>query len=412
MLQGLVWLMFLSPLLSYITFGVLGAYSFLYYLRPLTIIGGAILIATNARSIVIPKEARFMFLFFLFRLGWNTYINSGLVGAAKFILKSNELSMVMIFIIVANSVITSKDLQRYIKVMKLIVILTVVGSVWQVIDPDFMNAWALRNDDTKYLRRVLGDIYSHRRASIFGYIHPNALGLSFIPTASALIGLLLWQGKQRLALMFLLLAALSAGLSNARYIMAGFVIISFQLLLVGGFRISNVMKYSISVIMAAIVAVIGLGYLGYDFGTWFEERLFAEGDISKNTRVQALFNFLRFFPDAPFLGTGHLTEEIERASNAVGSSHIHVGYLSHLVYYGVVGCSLLFGSWFLLGRKLLTTARISRYWGSFFGFAMFLFAFATMSESSLVFLGIVIGLVIDRYVRSVTQSGNEMDIAS
>ncbi len=112
---------------------------------------------------------------------------------------------------------------------------------------------------------------------------------------------------------------------------------------------------------------------------------------------KAIGNFIYFFPEHPFFGTGTMTDEIRVASKAVGSSQIHVGYLSFLVYFGIFGCFFLFGSWFLLSRKLLNTAQLTNYWGSFFGFLTFLWSFATMNLSFIFFYGITFCLVFDKY---------------
>ena len=92
-----------------------------------------------------------------------------------------------------------------------------------------------------------------------------------------------------------------------------------------------------------------------------------------------------------------ITDEIKRASQAIGSSHIHVGYLSHLVAYGIVGCFFLFGFWFLLVKKLYRTAKQTNYWGSFFAFLTFLWAFATFSHSSIFLYGLIFALVFNKY---------------
>ena len=130
------------------------------------------------------------------------------------------------------------------------------------------------------------------------------------------------------------------------------------------------------------------------FETFF---LLQDAKISKSNK--AIDNFLFYFPQKPFLGTGELTDEIKAASQAVGSSHIHVGYLSHLVYYGIVGCFFLFGFLYLLMKELYNTAKNTNYWGSFFAFMVFLWSFATMSESSIFYPGLIFALIFDKYFR-------------
>lgn len=193
------------------------------------------------------------------------------------------------------------------------------------------------------------------------------------------------------------LGGMIATLSNARYIMVAFIIVSIQVVIARGVSVGNVFRYAFGSITFLVVLTLALPFLGYDLQGWFEDRLFSEETITETTRFKAIGNFITFFPEAPLLGTGKLTDEIREASNAVGSSHIHVGYLSHLVYYGLVGCSLLFGAWFFLWRKILVSARRTKYYGAFFAFVCFWWSFATMSQSSMFFGGLVIALVFDRY---------------
>ena len=122
-----------------------------------------------------------------------------------------------------------------------------------------------------------------------------------------------------------------------------------------------------------------------------------EGEIEETTRYKAFGTFIEFFPGAPIFGTGQLTEDIAEASHEVGSSHIHVGYLSHLVYYGIIDCFFLFGSWYLLLKRLYTTAKYSCFRGSLFAFISFLWSFATMSQSSLFYSGLIYVMVFDKY---------------
>ena len=141
-------------------------------------------------------------------------------------------------------------------------------------------------------------------------------------------------------------------------------------------------------------------YLGYDFLDWYNTRLLAEGSIKETTRFKAIENFIVFFPREPIFGTGvHLTDEILSASKSVGSSQIHVGYLSHLVSYGLVGSFFLFGFWYLIAKKLLITAKQTNYWGSFFAFLTFLWAQATLVHFSIFYYGLIFALVFDKYIQ-------------
>jgi len=148
----------------------------------------------------------------------------------------------------------------------------------------------------------------------------------------------------------------------------------------------------------AIFFMVILSILNFDVTNWFYERLFSEGSIKNTTRYAALENFLIFFPNAVLFGTGvHLTVEIELASRFSGSSQIHVGYLAHLISYGIIGSIFLFTGWLLFLKKLYLNAKHTRFWGAFFAFSIFLFANTTLVSYSFYSYGLIFAFVFDKY---------------
>ena len=270
-----------------------------------------------------------------------------------------------------------------------------ITSLIQVINPSFLNATSLWIQD-KFFDELNSNIYQARRASIFGYVNQNELGLSFIPLISILLGVLLKKGY-RYTYFFLISGGIIALMSNTRYVIIGFFIITIQIIISQKSKIGGSIKYLFIVGIGTIFLYQILSWLGYDILDWIDNRLLSEGSFEETTRYKAIANFLIFFPQAPFLGTGGMTREIYDASQSVGSSQIHVGYLAHLVYFGVIGSILLFGFWAILLRKLYRTAKLSNYWGSFFGFLVFLWANATLVCFNMFFYGIIFLLVLDKY---------------
>jgi len=273
--------------------------------------------------------------------------------------------------------------------MKILVVITSIVSIAQLINPAFLVA----GEEEK---TIYENIYTIRRSSIYGFDIPGSLGLSFIPLLSVLIGYMNYT-HQRYKYVFLILGGISAFLSNTRFVMVGFILVTFLVFLTGKDRVRGFFKYTFFIICGLFIFSYFFRFIGYDITDWFNDRLLVEGDIRYTTRYLAIFNFIRFFPESPFIGTGYLTDEIRIASNLVGSSHIHVGYLSHLVYYGIFGCFFLFGFWFLLLKRMYKTAKKTGYYGSIVGFVTYLFAFATMSQSVIFYAGIMFCFVFDKY---------------
>ena len=130
----------------------------------------------------------------------------------------------------------------------------------------------------------------------------------------------------------------------------------------------------------------------------WQERLFAEGSIEETTRYGAYINFLHFFPQTPFFGTGvHLTDEIWLASRAIHSSQIHVGYLSHLLTFGLFGSFLLFSFWFCLAKDLYKKAKLKGYYGPLFAFLVFLWFNVTAVDFRLGYPGLIIAFVFSQF---------------
>lgn len=390
-----LFLMLLSPLLSYVSFGVLDLLSIRVYFQLISVLYGIVFIFLNYKNIKISSFEIFALLFFIYVFIWSFY-NGEMErrGFFAILINNSYLPIFFILVIIYNTHFSKKFIISSIKIFAITVLFAFVVTLIQVFDVTFFNAGPLWNPDSNQL---FHDIYTNRRASIFGYIDQNALGLSFIPFLSVLVGYLLINKSSSVSI-FLFSGAVIAFLSNTRYIMVAFVLITLQYFVMHKDYLKAVSKYSTLLFAVLALSLVILNFVGYDFQNWYQERLFREGSIEQTTRYQAIGNFLYFFPQYPILGNGSIMDdEVVAASRLVSSSHIHVGYLSHLVAYGIAGCFFLFTCWILLLKKLYNTAKLTNYWGSFFAFLTFLWAFATFSMSSLFFYGLLFAFVFDKY---------------
>ena len=303
-----------------------------------------------------------------------------------------HLSTFLLVVIIYNTKFEDKFIRTSIKIIKVTIIIACLVSIIQVFDRTFLDLTYLQNSNDD----ILLNQYLFRRESIYSYTS-NALGLSFIPLVAVFLGYSLFS-KNKNYFVYIIGAGLVALLSNGRYIIIGFFIISLQIILNSKTKIAGIIKYATSAMIGILILYLMLIYLGYDLEQWFSDRLFREGNLEGTTRYKALITFGIFFPQAPFFGTGaNLTDEIELVSGLFGSSQIHVGYLSNLVSYGVVGCSFLFGFWFLLARHLFQNAKKNKYWGSFFAFLTFIWAQATLVLPTIFFYGLIFALIFDKH---------------
>lgn len=387
---ALLYLLLFTPILSYITVVLLGLVSSTLYFRVL-VIAYVIPFLFYKKNIKIDKPLYYLILYIIYLLIWS-FINGELfrLGLLRFLAYTDHFAIFSIFIIIYNTHFSEKFIKNTIFIFKVTVILSLIASVIQVFNVSFLSP--PRRSAMYEL-----SIYEFRRPSIFAFCDDNEIGLSFLPLLAVLTGLLLYK-QQKNYIPFLIMGMIVAFLTNGRYIMIGFIILTFQIFVANKTKFSAALKFSLLVFVLFFTLYQTLIFFGYDLQDWYDSRLFAEGSISESTRYKAFANFAIFFPRTPVFGTGvYLTDEIRQASNAIGSSTIHVGYLSHLVSYGIVGSFFLFGFWFFLAKKLYKTAKLTNYWGSFFAFLIYLWAQATFPEYSIFFYGLLFALVLDKY---------------
>ena len=358
---------------------------------------------------ILKKRVRYFPKFTLFIMFYETYRILSLIFSGSYhhpltfaYYSILYFSVAFTIMVISNTNFEKKFVDGTVKLIKLMIIAAFCLSLIQVFDSSFLNSWEIWGYDNLLAR----SIYGQRRTSIFGFVDPNELGLSFLPLCSAFIGVLVYRCEKTYVYTFyIILIGLTSFLTNTRYIMVGFCILTFQLFCAGKDRFLSFFKYLFFIMVGIIFIYFVLGSIGYNFKRFFYDRLLAEGSLTQTTRFKALDNFFIFFPEKPFLGTGALFEEdVKEASRFIGSSQIHVGYLAHLVSFGLVGSSLLFGFWFCLARKLYKNAKQTGYWGSFFSVLIFLWAQFTLVHYSILFSGIVFALIFDKYMLDQTKT--------
>ncbi len=298
-----------------------------------------------------------------------------------------QVTIFLTLLIVYNTNFNKKFIDISIKIFKITIVISAIVSIIQVFYPTFIG----------YRQFEYENIYSIRRSSIFTYEYLG-LGFSYIPLLSITIGYLFYL-KNKIPSFYLIIGGISAILSNTRFIIIGFILLSMQILFANKNNIIKNVKFIILFISVIFILLYIISKIGYNLNEWYNERLFAEGSITETTRYKAIDNFLIFFPKYWIFGNGEYnSEEVKYASNAIGSSQIHVGYLAHLVSYGVIGSFFLFSFWFLLAKKLYKTAKVTNYWGSFFAFLTYLFAQLTLVHYSIFFYGLIFAFIFDKYI--------------
>jgi len=334
----------------------------------------------------------FLLLFVIYEFVW-TFFNGDLErrGLLNIVGNNVQLSSFFIIIIIYNTQYSERFIDVATFIINVTIVIAAIVSIVQVFNSRFLLV-----DYNRNVELVNRGMYEIRRSSIFGY-NANEIGLGYIPLFSSIVGVL-YLKNNRVPFLFLVLGGITAFLTNTRYVMVGYLLLSMQFAILYRKRLKKLIKYFVIAILLFFILIRILGSLGYDFKAWYQKRLFAEGSIEETTRFKAIDNFLLFFPEYYLFGNGGgLTDEIEKASRAVGSSQIHVGYLSALVYYGIVGSFFLFGFWFYITKKFYKTGKDTGYWGSFFAMLTFLWAQATLVHFTVFFYGLIYAFVFDKY---------------
>ena len=311
-----------------------------------------------------------------------------------FYITTNYFAIVLLVIIIYNSKFDDNFIKRTTIIFKITAILAIFASIIQFFHPHFLDAMKYTPSQSHL---ITDNIYTDKRLSIFGFVDLNELGLSFIPFSAVIIGHL-FSNKLKSYIFLTIVVGIISLVSNNRYCMIGFMLLTIQFAFYNKKGLKNYLKFITIAVALILTFYFVLDILGYNLLDWYHERLLAEGSIEQTTRWKAWGNFIYFFPKYFLWGTGEFNAPaVARASHSIGSSQIHVGYLAHLVSYGIVGSFFFFGFLFMIAKSLFKHAKITNYWGSFFAFLIFLWAEATLVVYTIFFTGLIFALIFDKY---------------
>jgi hypothetical protein len=188
-------------------------------------------------------------------------------------------------------------------------------------------------------------------------------------------------------------------LTRARYVMVSALIVFSQLFFVSKIEIRKKI-YILLLVGLSVVALIVIAN-AYDFNIQqvIDNRILEKGSglASARARVTSYEVFLIKFPEHPFFGVGPITRldvvQLLRGAAPI----IHIGYLSYLYFYGIVGCLFLFLTIFFLIKNAWTVGKKYLFWGGFYGLLAFCFANTTFVYFNLSEIGIVLLVIYLRY---------------
>lgn len=356
----------------------------------------------------LPRYLLFLILFTIYHLA-SVYLN-GLIRADSnilvyFLTDNNVLACALLFI-VAN---TAFD-ERFITIMNrnvfVIVIITFVVSIIQVKNPSFfLSPGISENDNVIYLDES-------RIFSIFSWIEINALGITF----PILISLLLssYDIKKKEFPLIVVSGIIVSFLTRARYVMISTILVFSQLFISSKITLRNKV-ISVSVFFISILLLIAVAEkTGFDLQQVIDERILEkEGDMgSAKSRLTSYYVFLLKFPENPWFGVGPETRDDVVQLLGGEAPIIHIGYLSYLYFYGIIGFLLLAVSIFYLLKEAFIVGRKFLFWGSFYGLLSFCFANTTFVYFNFSEMGIVLAVIYlkfytDRYESELSETNRK-----
>ena len=310
--------------------------------------------------------------------------------------------------IIENVPVSKRQFKFMISVSwKILIAAVLVIIIQQVYDPSFAVNPNFRRlefiKETSENKRVLVSIYSWIGELL-------TVGFSFAPILILIVEDL--QKKNKKLFVWILMGIVFALLSKARWIMLNTILVFVILIIPYRNKFNQFIKYLILLPVIFLFSFFVLDKVGIDVkGIVFERILESDKKLSEKsagTRILAFEAFNRFFWDQPFFGKGSIKyglggtgEQDYNLRSFLGgrSAQIHVGYLSLLYMYGLVGGSLFLIALYLLLSRLYKNAKLTGTWAPFLGFLGVVLANLTLVMFSFYEMGLIVVLAADKYYR-------------
>jgi len=368
-----------------------------------------ILYKINSTYIKVPPYLALFMLFTIYHIYsvFSNHLVPREANLVSFLLDDFNISACLMFFVIENTEFEDGFITKLTKNIFFIVIVSVLVSIIQIKDVTFFVS-PLETSNPDKMAYFFDD---HRNYSVFSWVDLNSLGVTF----PIMIAILLYYYEQRsFALGAIVLSLILVSfLSRTRYMMVSAIVVLLHLLFTSGFSWAKRISIVVLIFVSALIMSAMASNVGIDMKQIINERILEKGeDISTSSagaRITSYNVFVQKFPEHPWFGVGPHTREDVASLLGEGIPIIHVGYLSYLYYYGIVGCLFLFGSLaFLLIRAFLVGLKF-KFWGSFYGLLSFCLANATFVYFNLNEVGVVLAILYLRYYKLIAQRSKSTD---
>lgn len=358
-----------------------------------------------------PKYAVYFALFVVYTIISDVFLADKSLSIKYFY--GNELiASLLVLLVVENFRYYNK---RFLRNLHFIFIITIfvaliVIIIQQAVDEEFL----------VFIERVKSDLYQTestdvRLPSIFSWTGVLDIGFVFIPLLSLVIGQQFYKRKNTVILYYLI-GAIIVFLSRNRWIMINYLVLFFMYSTYYRVNIKNFIKYAFGIFIIIYLAMTFLTWVNVPVRQIIDNRILEKshgglGEGSAGTRIFAVQVFVELFPKHALIGKGMIhsfdgeSKDHELVSALGGrSSQIHIGYLSLLYYYGLVGGFLYISFIVLIIKKLFRDAKKTLQWGPFFGFLGLVLANFTLVSLSFFNAGLILCLFFNKaYLNNIVQ---------
>ncbi|MDR3666519.1 MAG: O-antigen ligase family protein [Ignavibacteriaceae bacterium] len=375
-------------------------------------------IITGSGKVIIPKYLKFYGLFVLYTVLSDIFI----VGKSidfKYFYSSDYIASLSLLFLVENIEITSAFKETCKKIFLFVVTIALFVIIMQELvnpyffaDPSFYSMWPGMSRDELQL------------PSIFAWVEGVTVNISFLAMLSLLLGEYIPLHNKVKIFNLYFWGGIFAFLSKGRSIMINFLLLFFMNFMTGGIteKFKKIMVWALILLIVSVSTVAVLKSLNVPVDEIVMNRILEEnagglGSGASESRILSFFVFAELFPEHPVFGKGEfhtfgeVSGDFELQTLLVGkSSQIHVGYLSLLYYYGIVGGLLYFLFAYFLMKDFYNVAKKTSRWGPFFVFVGFLFINFTLVYLPLYDIGLIMAFVFHNYYKKESEgSGGDMD---
>jgi len=394
-----------APFVAYVMLGILNI-DFVTVMQLLSYIGVISLFVFKPKNVTLkfPKYILFYLLFVLY-VFHSAFIQLDRDFKVIYLFKNELIGGLNFMFIIENITITKRYYNLIIKISKYILLIAVLIILMQqainpqiFMNPDFISEDFLKSDN------------DNRLYSIYSWLgNLQAVGFGFVPIFLLVIEDL--DKKKKEILKWLLIGLTFALLSKARWIMVNAFLVFVILFINHRDKTIRFFKFLFFIPLIIYLSLFALKAVGIDAAGIVNERILEKDkanmkQTTAGTRLLAFEAFGKLFWNKPILGNGNKRygmggtgkQDLELRRILKGrSSQIHVGYLSLLYKYGIVGGFFFLGFLYLFLKQLYKNAKIVGIWAPFLGMMGLVLANLTLVHFSVMQMGFLIILIADKF---------------